>query len=453
MNKDFILKLVRPHLNSKNELTYFEFENIFGSWKRQEQYEICEILEDLGIILVDQKTAEANDDNNVTEINKKNKKEIIITKADIENTTSHTKDGFTDIKLDIHENCDERLAILYQKTDYSYYIDKLIQKHVGFIRKRVNIIGRYYNHNFEEEELLQIAKIGFMKGCKRFDINKGKNLLTYVGWWIDQALYREIINNGFLVRLPVHIWDKIKKVTKFLSSNDETDIEYFLEKENISEAEYDAIIQYQQKYLNPASLDAQIGNCENVELIDAISQDVHCFLSRFAEADEILEEKDLTDLIRYILNQLSAKERNVMILRCGLDNNGREKTLEEIGQQYGVSRERIRQIEHRAKAKISKILRTNINPDDEIIQEMKSNTPMEFDKNYFFKKNNVSYVPELSEMIDRIIDLNSQEDNNENLYEKFKICASQNGYNIKNLNKKDILNKFNQRKDCYVRNN
>ena len=452
MNRDFILKLVRPQLNSKNELTYIEFENMFASWKRQEQYAICEILESSGISLVDEKTTES-DNINVTEINAKNKKEIIIKKTDLEYPPNNTTDKLQDIKLDIHENCDERLAMLYQKTDYSYYVDKLIQKHIGFIRKRVNIIGKYYNHNFEEEELLQVAKIGFMKGCKRFDINKGKNLLTYVGWWIDQALYREIINNGFLVRLPVHIWDKIKKVTRFLSSNDDADIEYFLEKENMSEAEYDAIIQYQQKYLNPASLDAKIGNCENVDLMDAISQDVHCFLSRFEEADEILEEKDLTDLIRYILNQLSTKERDVMILRCGLDNNGTEKTLEEIGQQYGVSRERIRQIEHRAKMKIAKILRTKINTDDEIIKEMKSNTPMEFDKNYFFKKNNVSYVPELSEMIDRIIDLNSQENDNEKLYEKFKICARQNGYNIQNLNKKDILNKFNQRKDCYVRNN
>lgn len=453
MNKDFILELVNPHLNSQNELTYHEFENIFGSWKRQEQYDICGILESSGIFLVDQKSIESKDDNNVTEINAKNKKEIIIKKTDLEYPQNNTTDKLQDIKLDIHENCDERLAILYQKTDYSYYVDKLIQKHIGFIRKRVNIIGKYYNHNFEEEELLQIAKIGFMKGCKRFDINKGNNLLTYVGWWIDQALYREIINNGFLVRLPVHIWDKIKKVTRFLSLNDNTDIEYFLEKENMSEAEYDAIIQYQQKYLNPASLDAKIGNCENVDLIDAISQDVHCFLSRFEEADEILEEKDLTDLIRNILNLLSQKERDVMILRCGLDNNGTEKTLEEIGQQYGVSRERIRQIEHRAKMKIAKILRTKINTDDEIIKEMKTNTPMKFDKKYFFKKNNVSYVPELSEMIDRIIDLNSQENNNEKLYEKFKICAQQNGYNIRNLNKKDILNKFNQRKDYYVRNN
>ena len=453
MNKDFILDLVRPHLNSKNELTYNEFEDIFGSWKRQEQYAICEILENSKISLVDQKTV-TSDDDNITEINAKNKKEIIIKKTDLEYPPNNTTDKLQDIKLDIHENCDERLAILYQKTDYSYYIDKLIQKNIRLIQERVNVIGRYYNHKFDDtSELLQIAKIGFMKGCKRFDINKGTKLSTYVRLWIDQELRKEIINNGFLVRLPVHIWDKIKKVTRFLSSNDDADIEYFLERENISKAEYDSIIQYQQKYLNPASLDAKIGNCENVDLMDAISQDVHCFLSRFAEADEILEEKDLTDLIRYILNQLPQREKDVMILRCGFDSSGRGKTLEEIGQQYGVSRERIRQIEHRAKTKISKILRTKINPDDEIIKEMKSNTPMEFDKNYFFKKNNVSYVPELSEMIDRIIDLNSQENDNEKLYEKFKICARQNGYNIQNLNKKDILNKFNQRKDCYVRNN
>lgn len=453
MNKDFILDLVRSHLNSKNELTYIEFENIFGSWKRQEQYDICGILESSGIFLVDQKSIESKDDNNVTEINAKNKKEIIIKKTDLEYPPNNTTDKLQDIKLDIHENSDERLTLLYQNTNYDYYINKLIRKHIGFIRKRVNIIGKYYNHSFEEEELLQIAKVGFMNGCKRFDINKGSNLLTYVGWWVDHALYREIIDKGFLVRLPIHIWDKIKKVTKFLSSNDEHDIKYFLEKENLSEADYDAIIQYQQKYLNPASLDAKIGNCENIDLIDAISQDVHCFLSRFAQADEILEENDLTDLIRCLLSKLSAKERDVIISRCGLGKDGRVKTLEEIGQHYGVSRERIRQIEHRAKLKLSKILKSTIDPDDEIIQKMKSNTPMKFDKHYFFKKNNVSYVPELSEMIDRIISLNRNENNEEKLYKKFEICARQNGYNIQNLDKKDILNKFNQRKDYYVRNN
>lgn len=80
MNKDFILELVNPHLNFQNELTYHEFENIFGSWKRQEQYDICEILESSGIFLVDQKSIESKDDNNATEINAKNKKEIIIKK-------------------------------------------------------------------------------------------------------------------------------------------------------------------------------------------------------------------------------------------------------------------------------------------------------------------------------------------------------------------------------------
>ena len=77
MNKDFILELVNPHLNSQNELTYHEFENIFGSWKRQEQYDICGILESSGIFLVDEKSIESKDDNNATEINAKNKKEIM----------------------------------------------------------------------------------------------------------------------------------------------------------------------------------------------------------------------------------------------------------------------------------------------------------------------------------------------------------------------------------------
>ena len=102
MNKDFILDLVRSHLNSKNELTYHEFENIFGSWKRQEQYDICGILESSGIFLVDQKSIESKDDNNVTEINAKNKKEIIIKKTDLEYPTNNTTDKLQDIKLDIH---------------------------------------------------------------------------------------------------------------------------------------------------------------------------------------------------------------------------------------------------------------------------------------------------------------------------------------------------------------
>ena len=111
MNTDFILELVNPHLNSQNELTYHEFENMFASWKRQEQYAICEILESSGISLVDEKTTES-DNINVTEINAKNKKEIIIKKTDLEYPPNNTTDKLQDIKLDIHENCDERLAIL-----------------------------------------------------------------------------------------------------------------------------------------------------------------------------------------------------------------------------------------------------------------------------------------------------------------------------------------------------
>lgn len=452
MNKDFISELVRPHLNSNKELTYTEFENIFASWKHQEQYMVCEVLHDLGILLVDQKTIINDENKNNKNISKNAKKEIIITKSDLDNITNNIQKESTKIRIDTSENCDERLAILYKRTGHDYYIEKLIKKHFGFIKQRVNIIRKHYNCNFEDEELIQIAKMGFMEGCKRFDINKGNKLLSYVGWWIDQRLNREIKNHGFLVRLPEHIWEKLRKITKFSKSDNIHDIEYFLKNENISEAKYDELIQYQHKYLNPASLDEKIANCENVELIDTISQDVHCFLSRYKEADKIIEEKDLKNLICSILNQLSTKEKDVMVLRYGLDDNSKKNTLEEIGQRYGVSRERIRQIEKRAKAKILKILRKKINSNNEIIQDMKPGIPIEFDKNYFFKKNDISYIPELTEMIDRIISLNNKENDEEKLYEKFKICACQNGYNLQKINKKNILNKFKQRKDYYARN-
>ena len=195
--------------------------------------------------------------------------------------------------------------------------------------------------------------MGLIKAAGRFDYTKGYKFSTYASWWIQQSITRAIADKARIIRLPIHMIESLSKIrratidltTELGHPPTKQEIAYRL---GVSVNRLNSIIKSAQSTISmdtPASSDEDAA----VKISDFIIDE-----DTIAPENRVSQE-NLFDDIRKILNQLSQKERDVLILRYGLDNEGARKTLDEIGSQYGVSRERIRQIENRAMSKLKKL--------------------------------------------------------------------------------------------------
>jgi len=233
------------------------------------------------------------------------------------------------------------------------------------LRLVVKIARDYANLGLPLLDLISEGNIGLMKAVERFDPAKGGKLSTYGSWWIKQSIKRALANQGKTIRLPVHLVDKIAKIRRVGAGlSDELGREA-TDEEIAEEVGMDAgkVTMLKQAAIRPASLDAPVGDDDSTEFGEMVGDQAA------VDPFENLSDKNMQMEIGDLLTQLDECERKIIGARFGLDGND-PITLEEVGVKFGVTRERIRQLQNIALSKMRKALakRERVTPEHYLAQ-------------------------------------------------------------------------------------
>jgi len=265
-------------------------------------------------------------------------------------------DGDTAIKLYLREIGQVKLLTPQEEIELAARIkkgDKKAREQMikANLRLVVKIAHDYEGLGLPLLDLINEGNIGLMKAVERFDPSKGGKLSTYGAWWIKQFFKRALANQSKTIRLPVHLVDKISKMRRTAMRLQEEFGREPTDEELGEELGITAsrVAQLRTAAIRPASLDAPIGDDDSNNFAEIV-QDEN------AETPyEQLEEKTVTKMLDEMIQTLDPREAMILRYRFGLDG-GSERTLEEVGEKFGVTRERIRQIQNIALKKLRKMI-------------------------------------------------------------------------------------------------
>jgi RNA polymerase primary sigma factor len=264
----------------------------------------------------------------------------------------HTYTGDSAFHLYVREIGQTKLLTPQEEVELSKRIqkgDSKAREHMikANLRLVVKIARDYENFGLPLLDLINEGNIGLMRAVEKFDPKKGAKLSTYAAWWIKQSIRRALSDQSKTIRIPVHATDKLLHIRRAAAkleeelgrepTADEIGMELDIPAKQVS--------QLQTAAIRPASLDAPLGDDESNRIADVIADE------RASTPYQELEDKTNVDMVREVVSILDPREMTILRYRFGLDGGG-EKTLEEVGEKFGVTRERIRQIQNVALKKL-----------------------------------------------------------------------------------------------------
>ncbi|MBL68988.1 MAG: RNA polymerase subunit sigma [Verrucomicrobiales bacterium] len=266
-------------------------------------------------------------------------------------------DGDSAIKLYLNEIARTPLLTIQEEIELAARIkkgDEEAEQHMikANLRLVVKIARDYEGLGLPLLDLIDEGNMGLMKAVTRFDPAKGGKLSTYASWWIKQSIKRALANQSKTIRLPVHLVDKISKMRRVAMHMQEelgrepTDDE-LAEEMHMTAAR---VAQLRTAAIRPASLDAPVGDNADSDTLGDLVEDSHVH-----NPYEELEEKTVNAMLHQLLDTLSEREAEILKYRFGI-GGGDVKTLEEVGEQFGVTRERVRQVQNIALARMRRMI-------------------------------------------------------------------------------------------------
>ena len=319
LNTSYILSWAKKNSNANNEISEEKFMNFVGNLSEEEFTEVYSIILEHNFSIVSE-TVEAVPNYGVE-------------------------------RKDMKKLTNEQLCVLYQRGE-KVALDVLFEKNRRLILKIAYKMLKAYNPSgLEIDDLCSMGFMGLQKAAERYDVSTEYKFSTYACWWIKQAITREIMDTGYTIRIPVHVFEqvvKVKRLSNKLNGSSLEEIKNILNEERekpYTIADIELLLNFGEKFLKLASLNRLVGNENSDTELMELLPDV------FNVEDEVFKKLLLLDLIKVMKLVLTNKERAVLWMRFGL--GGSEKmTLEAIGKKYNVSRERIRQIEVKALVKL-----------------------------------------------------------------------------------------------------
>lgn len=334
-------------------ITYNQFEQIYNMLSLKEKYTVAKILYNHGIDLITEEERGTIEED---------------TYEDLEENIEESVDNFSilydeDLFTDANYNHEINDSLIINKNvkQSNEILCKLIQqgnmqakqdlcvKNKRLVAKYAYAYSKKYRHHLDFDDLEQVGYLGLITAAKKFDIKKGYAFSTYAVWWIKQAITREIFDNGFTIRLPVHMMERINKINflerKYINFNNDECIKMIADETGMNVDMVRECMVIKNNILKYASLNSPIGETEDTELVEFIPTEDDKTI------EDLVAEGDLRKHLYEVLETLTQREQRVLRLRFGLDDSI-PRTLENVGQQFMVTRERIRQIEAKALRKL-----------------------------------------------------------------------------------------------------
>lgn len=253
------------------------------------------------------------------------------------------------------------LLIEYHTEQDSKAFDQLVVDNINLVHKVASRYLNYVNHQLSFDDLVSEGVIGLMKAIKKFDISKEVQFSTYAVWWVRQQISRAVADTGTMVRIPVHMFENVLRIKRaelpYLLHGESPNLSEICSTLNITLSTYEKAKLIEHQFLTITSTEQFVSNeDQDTELGEFLSVESHRVLNNYDETfynpSLLAEQNDVRLRIREtILKHLKPREQEIIFERFGFIDN-KSKTLEQIGRKFGLTRERIRQIEAKAIKKL-----------------------------------------------------------------------------------------------------